>query len=249
MAGPRPHVGCEPAILVRAETSGTVFTCEALWSDGTRVKRDTVPPVKLDRTRPTLVRVVRGRPPDSYGWYGSPVRITFTGRDARSGIARCTRRTYRGPNTWRARVTGTCIDRAGNRAVPRHRRLSVQVSAPHPARRHASSSALVARLGHCYQSPVLQRPGVALRSADLEQVAAFQSAPDTQLDEHARPLHVVCLAALLRSIRADGRPQLLHQGIKRSRPRAAGRSASPARYGRMIGDAPSSAAGGPGVED
>jgi hypothetical protein len=112
-------VGCEPAILVRAETSGRTFTCEALWSDGTRVRRSTAPPVRLDRTPPYSVRAVRGRLPDSYGWYGSPVRFTFTGRDARSGIAFCTRRIYRGPNTWRARVTGTCVDRAGNRSAPR----------------------------------------------------------------------------------------------------------------------------------
>ncbi len=69
---------------------------------------------KYDETPPRRVRIVRGRPPDRYGWYSHKLRIRFVGRDGMSGIAACTSRMYRGPNTARAAVRGSCRDRAGN---------------------------------------------------------------------------------------------------------------------------------------
>ena len=108
-------MGCEPASLVGAQTAGRAFSCEARWSDRTRIKRDIAPPVRVDWTPPSVVWAKRGRPPDLYGWYGRPVRFTFSGRDALSGIWRCPARLYKGPNSANARVTGTCTDRAGNR--------------------------------------------------------------------------------------------------------------------------------------
>jgi hypothetical protein len=108
-------VGCEPATLVAVQTAGRAFGCEARWWDGTRVRRTVSPPVRVDWTPPSVVWARRGRPPDLYGWYGHPVRFTFRGRDALSGIWRCPSRVYRGPNSANARVRGTCIDRAGNR--------------------------------------------------------------------------------------------------------------------------------------
>jgi hypothetical protein len=109
-------VGCEPASWVNVQTSGRAFRCEALWSDGTRVRRAVAPPVRVDWTPPRSIRVTPGRRPDLYGWYGSDIRFRVSGSDTLSGILRCPTRVYRGPNSARARVRGTCVDRAGNRA-------------------------------------------------------------------------------------------------------------------------------------
>lgn len=109
-------VGCEPASLVGVQTRGRAFSCDARWSDGTKINRAAIPPVRVDWTRPTSITAKRGRPPDLYGWYGNDVLFRFSGRDTISGIWRCPARIYKGPNSHRARVTGTCIDRAGNRA-------------------------------------------------------------------------------------------------------------------------------------
>jgi hypothetical protein len=70
--------------------------------------------LKYDETPPRRVRAVRSRPPDRYGWYSHRLRIRFVGRDGMSGLAACTSHVYRGPNTARAAVRGSCRDRAGN---------------------------------------------------------------------------------------------------------------------------------------
>ena len=69
---------------------------------------------KYDETPPRNVRGVKSRPPDRYGWYARNLSIRFLGGDALSGIDSCARRTYRGPDTARARVRAGCRDRAGN---------------------------------------------------------------------------------------------------------------------------------------
>jgi hypothetical protein len=66
-----------------------------------------------DGTKPSI-RVVPARPPDRYGWYSRPVRISFAGKDAVSHMDQCTSQMYGRPNTARASVTGWCRDRAGN---------------------------------------------------------------------------------------------------------------------------------------
>ena len=67
-----------------------------------------------DDTAPTRVRGILARRPDRYGWYARDVRVRFAGKDAVSGVAGCTSKVYRGPDTARASVTGWCRDRAGN---------------------------------------------------------------------------------------------------------------------------------------
>lgn len=109
--------GCDSARTVAGETRapGTNVTCTAVWKDGVVTTRQSVTiNVKIDKTPPTSVRGKAGRPPDSYGWYAHRVRFRFSGRDGLSGIAACSRRSYRGPNTARASVRGFCRDRAGN---------------------------------------------------------------------------------------------------------------------------------------
>jgi hypothetical protein len=115
----RSTTGCESPREVIGETgrNGTNVTCTAVWRNGVVTTRESVTiKVKIDKTSPT-VRARASRAPDSYGWYDHRVRIRYGGRDALSGIARCSRRSYRGPNSARASVTGSCRDRAGNSTV------------------------------------------------------------------------------------------------------------------------------------
>jgi hypothetical protein len=70
--------------------------------------------LKFDSTAPT-VSASADRPPDGGEWYRSPLRVTFSGGDATSGIASCTAPTdYKGPDGSGVTVSGSCKDAAGN---------------------------------------------------------------------------------------------------------------------------------------
>jgi large repetitive protein len=77
---------------------------------GFGLRYDTAPPA-IDKSQP-------GRPADANGWYNEPVTIEFGGTDALSGVHACTAKTYDGPDTAGASVSGTCTDLAGNSAGP-----------------------------------------------------------------------------------------------------------------------------------
>ena len=72
--------------------------------------------LKYDTTAPTVADPTADRQPDHDGWYSAPVKFTFHGSDALSGIASCTSETYSGSDDGSAQVTGTCQDVAGNSA-------------------------------------------------------------------------------------------------------------------------------------
>ena len=73
---------------------------------------------KYDATKPTNVVGTPDRAPNATGWYNAPVMVTFSGKDATSGIATCTTAvTYSGLDSATASVTGTCTDTAGNVAT------------------------------------------------------------------------------------------------------------------------------------
>jgi hypothetical protein len=136
-----PHLikatGCSPGELVDVQTSGTVLTCRAEWDDGTVITRPTKP-LKIDWTPPSSIGARAGRPPDSYGWYGRPLRILFSGTDALSGIAACSRPVYKSPNTAKALSTGACVDRAGNsRALTVTFKYHAPIVSPRPGRKVA----------------------------------------------------------------------------------------------------------------
>jgi hypothetical protein len=72
--------------------------------------------LKYDDTAPHIAGATPDRPPNAAGWYRQPVTLGFGGSDATSGVApgACTTKTYDGPDSDAASVTGTCTDRAGN---------------------------------------------------------------------------------------------------------------------------------------
>ncbi len=74
--------------------------------------------LRYDAT-PPVVTAAAARAPDSNGWYRAPVAVAFTGADGLSGVAACDPAvTFKGPDTAKASLTGTCGDAAGNRGVP-----------------------------------------------------------------------------------------------------------------------------------
>jgi hypothetical protein len=101
--------GCDAHTLV-ADTVGTSYTCYARSEGGETQKTTTL---KRDATPPT-VTVVPERAPDANGWYNHAVAFAYTGADATSGIAACSRVAYAGPDNPNASIAGTCTDKAGN---------------------------------------------------------------------------------------------------------------------------------------
>ncbi|HET6755542.1 MAG TPA: hypothetical protein VFH23_16505, partial [Jiangellaceae bacterium] len=69
---------------------------------------------KYDGTAPAVTGAVPRRPPESGGWYTSPVVFGFQGSDGLAGIDFCPDVTYEGPEGEAAPVTGSCRDKAGN---------------------------------------------------------------------------------------------------------------------------------------
>jgi hypothetical protein len=75
-------------------------------------------PFRYDSTAPLVSAVSASRPPDHDGWYNHELSIGWSGSDVTAGIASCTSLDYGGPDDARARVEGTCVDRAGNVGGP-----------------------------------------------------------------------------------------------------------------------------------
>lgn len=70
--------------------------------------------LKYDSTAPAVAAMVDGRP-GARGWYRTPLKVTFAGTDATSGVASCTPPvTYKGPDGDAVTLVGTCRDAAGN---------------------------------------------------------------------------------------------------------------------------------------
>jgi hypothetical protein len=70
--------------------------------------------LRYDATGPLVNSGRPARKPDHGRWYRRPVLWRFRGADALSGLAECPPVLYRGPDGRMVRVTGACIDRAGN---------------------------------------------------------------------------------------------------------------------------------------
>ncbi|HEV3478929.1 MAG TPA: hypothetical protein VG144_05720 [Gaiellaceae bacterium] len=82
-----------------------------------------------DETAPQA-SATAARGPDVNGWYNRALTVSFSGSDAMSGLDACDApRTYSGPDSATAAVTGSCRDRAGN-AAPRSVVLKYDATAP-----------------------------------------------------------------------------------------------------------------------
>jgi hypothetical protein len=119
--------GCLPTTF-SADTSGVTQTCSATTSGGT--KQGTTSAIRIDQTPPASITAATSRPADFAGWYTSPVTIGWSGTDALSGVASCTRSTYSGPDSAGAPLTGTCSDSAGNTSAPLTVTLAYDATAP-----------------------------------------------------------------------------------------------------------------------
>lgn len=107
---PDSTAGCD-AVTISVDTTGKSITCAASWSDGTSISvRKTF---KVDRSVPR-VSAAPDRAADANGWYNHPLRVSFSGADATSGVSSCSQVGYGGPDTSKAAVSGGCTDRAGN---------------------------------------------------------------------------------------------------------------------------------------
>jgi hypothetical protein len=74
--------------------------------------------LKYDETAPAVSAATPDRDPNPDGWYNRPVDVGFGGSDSTSGLDGCSSRTYAGPDSATASVSGTCTDRAGNSSAP-----------------------------------------------------------------------------------------------------------------------------------
>jgi hypothetical protein len=116
-AAPPPGSGivtdsCEPETIT-ADTAGTIVSC-TWWSSDLSAFQTTGVSARRDATAPSI-DVSPSRGPDNNGWYNRGLTIGFSGGDNLSGIAGCSpARSYGGPDSGVASVTGTCTDRAGN---------------------------------------------------------------------------------------------------------------------------------------
>jgi hypothetical protein len=72
---------------------------------------------KYDQTAPQA-SATPSRQPNANGWYNASLTVTFSATDAVSGVDSCTApRSYAGPDSASAVLSGTCHDRAGNAAA------------------------------------------------------------------------------------------------------------------------------------
>jgi hypothetical protein len=74
--------------------------------------------LRYDTTAPTA-EAKTDRKPDANGWYNRPVTVSFAGADQGSGVDSCAAPVlYKGPDTDKAAVSGTCRDKAANTSQP-----------------------------------------------------------------------------------------------------------------------------------
>jgi hypothetical protein len=118
--------GCVTGTL-SDDTKGTVRSCRATSEGGETAKSTTI---RIDATPPVVRGARTDRAADAGGWFNRPVTVTWSGEDATSGVASCTRAIYAGPDAAAAAPAGTCTDRAGNVSAPVRHALRYDATAP-----------------------------------------------------------------------------------------------------------------------
>jgi hypothetical protein len=74
--------------------------------------------IKYDATAPE-VAAAPDRPANKGGWYNATLRVSFTGKDAGSGVKECSPPVeYKGPDANPAKLVGQCRDNAGHLSAP-----------------------------------------------------------------------------------------------------------------------------------
>jgi len=119
--------GCEAAVSITGDTTGTTRSCSASNTEGTTTAVTAA--IRIDTKPPVATGAGAARPPDVPGVYRGPVGVAWTGTDATSGIAGCTTLTYAGPDG-PASLAGTCTDKAGNVSAPLSFALSYDATPP-----------------------------------------------------------------------------------------------------------------------
>jgi hypothetical protein len=135
VAGRPPDVGdwynaAVPVAFSGADATSGVDACTHLAFDGPDSKTATVAgtcrdkagnvsaagrfDLQYDATGPVVTGAEPDRAPNPNGWYVQPVRFTFGGTDATSGLDVCLPADYTGPDGPDAVVVGRCRDHAGN---------------------------------------------------------------------------------------------------------------------------------------
>ena len=85
------------------------------------------------RRRP--VEAKAERQPDANGWYNHAVQVAFVGSDALSGVDSCAAPIlYKGPDTEKTSLSGTCRDKASNTSQPSGLELKYDMTPPSLAR-------------------------------------------------------------------------------------------------------------------
>jgi hypothetical protein len=190
---PLSSSGCEAAVLVTADTTGTTRSCTASNADGTTTVATRV--IKIDKTPPAVTGATPARPPDTNGWYRSPVAIAWTGTDATSGIASCASATYAGPDGAAAPV-GTCTDAAGNVSSPLAFPLQYDATAPALAGVSAAAGDAVTTLRwaaapDAQQVTITRAPGVRGAASSVVFTGLGDHFVDTRLRNRVRYRYTV----------------------------------------------------------
>ena len=185
--------GCEAAIAIADDTKGTTRTCTASNAEGTTTAATKV--IKIDKTPPAVTAATPARPPDTNGWYRSPVALAWAGSDATSGIASCTSATYGGPDG-AAAPSGTCTDAAGNVSSPLAFPLQYDATAPVLSRVSAVAGDAVATVrwaaaADAQQVTITRAPGIGGAPSSVVFTGLGDHFVDTRLRNRVRYRYTV----------------------------------------------------------
>jgi hypothetical protein len=118
----------EPQSYAGPDTASAVVTGTCLDKAGNGAPASLA--LKYDATGPTAAPSP-SRSPNANGWYNAPLSVGFSGSDATSGIDNCDApKTFAGPDTSSASLSGSCRDRAGNESPTSSLSLRYDATAP-----------------------------------------------------------------------------------------------------------------------
>lgn len=113
-----------------SESASLSGTC----TNGAGLTGRTTYSLKYDATAPA-VEAKAERQPDANGWYNHAVQVAFVGSDALSGVDSCAAPIlYKGPDTEKTALSGTCRDKASNTSQPSGLELKYDTTPPSLAR-------------------------------------------------------------------------------------------------------------------